>query len=195
VLRTPICRLIHERGAFDSENTTQLAATVLCYSFGLVAYAVTKIQVPTFYALGDTRTPVIGSVCAVLIKICASFAFIALLRSYGIQPFLGLALSTSLAAWIQFSWLGFSLRRRFGSFRGEAVLLTTLKMLLISGVMAVAVHYLQRTLERNWPPQSIWIQIGEMALSIGCGLLIVAVGTHLMRIPEARLWSRFIPGR
>jgi putative peptidoglycan lipid II flippase len=183
-LREPIVRLLFEHGRFDAADTARTAAAVLCYGLGLFAYAVTKIQVPTFYALGDTRTPVLASATAVTIKIGANFAFIAALRRWGGDAFLGLALATSVAAWINFTWLALALRRRVGPFRGEAVGASCLKMLAISAVMGYAAGAFHGWLERAFGGAGLAGEILRLALAILAGLAVVAGGARVLGIRE-----------
>ncbi len=65
VLAEPIVALIFEHGRFTASDTAQTAAALVYYSLGLFAYAGVKVVVPVFYALHDTRYPVIGSFLAV----------------------------------------------------------------------------------------------------------------------------------
>ena len=167
------------------------AAAVLCYAVGLFAYSVTKIQVPTFYALGRTRTPVVASVTAVSCKIAANFLFIWLLGRAGYPPFLGLALSTSLAAWINFGWLAVAVRRALGSFAGEGVVTTAFKMLGISVVMGLACEWLHGTIEGALPGYGVPGEIVRMAIVVAAGIALVGAGSMLLRVREADiLWRR-----
>ena len=61
-------RVIFERGAFTPADTAATAAALQFYAIGLVGYSVVRIVSPTFYALGDSRTPVIVSVVTVLVN-------------------------------------------------------------------------------------------------------------------------------
>jgi len=195
VLCEPIVRVIFERGAFTASDTLQTAAAVACYGIGLYAYSVTKIQVPTFYALGETRLPVIASATAVAVKIAASFALIAFLPSIGLQPFLGLALSTSLAAWINFAVLSWGLNLRVGSLRGHGVISMTLKVAMLAGVMAAACRATAAVLERVAGGGGLLGEILRLVTVIVLGLAIVFAGARAMRIREidgllARIKSR-----
>jgi putative peptidoglycan lipid II flippase len=191
-LRKPIVGLLFEHGEFTGEDTGRTAAAVLCYSLGLFAYALTKIQVPTFYALGDTRTPVLGSVLSVSVKIAANFLLIYLLRRYGGDPFLGLALSTSLAAWVNFIWLGRGLRRHLGSLAEQRVGATYVKMLLISVVAVSLKNLLHGWLERALLVGGLFGEILRLALTIAAGVGVFAIGVRLAGIPESRaLFSIF----
>lgn len=69
ILAEPIIRLIFEHGLFDAEDTRQTAAALKFYSLGLFAYAAVKVIVPVFYALKDTKFPVMGSFLAVAVNL------------------------------------------------------------------------------------------------------------------------------
>ena len=58
VLAHPIVRVMFERKAFMPSDTTATAAALQLYAVGLVGYSIVRIASPTFYALGDSRTPV-----------------------------------------------------------------------------------------------------------------------------------------
>jgi putative peptidoglycan lipid II flippase len=190
-LREPIVRVLFEHGRFDAEDTRRMAATVLCYALGLFAYAMTKIQVPTFYALGDTRTPVIGSVASVTAKIAATLLLIVLLRRLGADPFLGLALSTSLAAWVNFGWLGIRLRNRVGRLDRYGVLPTCIKMLVLSMLMGALCALAHAGLERWVTGGGFGGDVARLAAAIAVGLACVAVGVRMMDLPESRLLQLF----
>lgn len=183
-LREPIVRVIFEHGQFDAHATSRTAAAVLCYALGLFAYAVTKIQVPTFYALGEARTPVVSSVFAVTLKIAASFALITALPLAGVDPFLGLALSTSLAAWVNFVWLDRALRRRIGKMRGEGVLRTTLQMAGLSACLGGACHLVQSWLEHAMGGGGLPGDLARLALSIAVGGGVWLLGIWWLAPPE-----------
>ncbi len=193
VLRGPVVRLLFEHGEFTPLASAQTAAAVLCYALGLFAYSVTKIQVPTFYALGETATPVKASVSAVLAKIATSlFLVFVVFPAIEIEPFLGLAISTSLAAWINFSWLGLALRRRIGPLRGEQILATSLKMGGLSVVMGFACHAFHDLGETLLPGEGILVQIVRVGTTVFLGVAIVAAGIRWLDLPEGnRLLARF----
>jgi putative peptidoglycan lipid II flippase len=185
-LREPIVRVLFQHGEFDPASTRATAAALLCYSVGLYAYTVTKIQVPTFYALGDTRVPVIASTSAVGVKLAANAAFVFALPAFGIPPFLGLALSTSVAAWTNFGILGGGLRRRAGSIAGHGVVRTTLAMAAIAAATGLASAGVHALALRRLPGDALGVAIVRLALAVAAGLLVTAIGAYALRIPEAR---------
>ena len=191
-LRVPIIRVIFEHGRFTAESTLETAAAVLCYSLGLYAYSVTKIQAPTFYALGTPRVPVIASAIAVAVKVVASLILLQLFPRWGFSAFLALAFTTSLAAWVNFAVLSAGLRRAVGSFAGRAVVSSTFKMAGLSAFMGLGVHYLHRALERSLGGGGFGGELGRLLLAVAAGGLITLIGVRALKIPEAdRLLSRF----
>jgi putative peptidoglycan lipid II flippase len=190
-LREPIVRVLFEHGRFGPEDTRRTAAAVLCYALGLFAYALTKILVPTFYALGDTRAPVRASVSAIAVKIATNLGLIYVLQRVGWDPFLGLALSTSLAAWVNVGWLGLGLRRHMGRLAGHRLMETQVKMLALSLVTGATSALVHAALERwtgggGWPGEA-----ARLGAAIGGGMLCVALGIRAVDLPESRdLFSR-----
>jgi putative peptidoglycan lipid II flippase len=185
-LREPIIQVIFEHGRFDHASTLNTAAALLCYALGLYAYAVTKIQVPTFYALGDTRVPVVASTSAVLAKLAANGAFVFALPKLGVNPFLGLALSTSVAAWTNFGILAWGLRKRAGSIAGHGVVRATCAMALVSLVMGLGCGGAHAALLRFVPGGGEAGEIARLGIAVAVGVATAGAGALALRVPEAR---------
>ena len=58
LLRAPVVSVLFKRGAFDEHSVALTAWALLWYSLGLVSHSVLEIIVRAFYAMQDTRTPV-----------------------------------------------------------------------------------------------------------------------------------------
>ena len=61
VLATPIVRLIFERGRFTPDDTAATAVALMCYAPGLIGYSAVKLVSSSFYAMGNSRIPLIAS--------------------------------------------------------------------------------------------------------------------------------------
>ncbi|UCE87664.1 MAG: polysaccharide biosynthesis C-terminal domain-containing protein, partial [Deltaproteobacteria bacterium] len=146
------------------------------------------------YALGETRTPAMASVGSVGVKIGASFLLIHLFRRVGIDAFLGLALATSLAAWINLGSLGLGLRRRLGRMRGLGIVPTYLKMLVLSAVMGWGCALFHGGLERWLGGGGLAGAATRLGATIALGIGLHAAGLLLLDLPEGRslfsLWRR-----
>lgn len=131
VLGRPIVALIFEHGKFTNFDTVQTADALAAYSLGLAGYAAVKVLSPAFYALKDARTPMLVSLGSIVINY---FMNSLLVRRYG---HVGLALSTSVVALVNFVLLLFFMRRKLGRIEGHHLLQTFLKICAASFIMAV----------------------------------------------------------
>ncbi len=96
LLASPIVDVIFRRGRFVEADVTKTALAVVFFALGLYAAAGVKIVTQAFYALHDTRTPVVVATfdLAVFWVLCVWLA----------KPMLhaGVALATSAGFWINF---------------------------------------------------------------------------------------------
>ena len=93
VLASPLVALLFERGAFTSEDTKATGYTLAAFAIGLPAYVLIKILSTPFFAHQDTKTPMKVAIAAVGLNFILNCLFI------GPLSYVGLALSTALAAW------------------------------------------------------------------------------------------------
>ena len=102
----PIIHTVFEHGAFKRADTFAVAPALLAFASGLPAFSLSKVFQPGFYAREDTRTPMRFAVISVLVNVLGSLI---LSRFIG---HVGIALATSLAAWVNAILLGITLGRR-----------------------------------------------------------------------------------
>ena len=107
-LSNPIITLLFERGAFTSAATLATAQALVAYTVGLPAASCIRTLASGFYALEDTRTPVIVATATMILNILLALLLMRPLSHNG------LALAVSLSAWFNLVWLGILLRRRIG---------------------------------------------------------------------------------
>ncbi len=178
-LGVPIVRLIFERGRFQPSDTDAVAIALMGYAPGLVGYSAVKVLGPTFYALRESRTPVIVSVTAVLMNALLS---VLLARSFG---FVGLSLGTALASLLNAGLLLLLLRRRLGPI-GIGQLASTLgRITLASAVMAAAAWALHHWLATEvLVGQGLVHQLVRVGSSIGVALVVLVVMARLLRLEE-----------
>ncbi len=189
VLAHPIVELIFERGRFSSDDTTHTAYALVCYSLGLFSYSCVKIYVPTFYALGDTRTPVRSSILAVATNISVNLALIAVLPSG--YRYLGLATGTSLSMGLNNALLAYSFGARLGSLQTYKVASTIGKNLVAAGVMGVVVYALNYWFHSTWESMETLLLAVSVSSAIAVGVLVYFVCCWLLGVGEIRyIFSR-----
>ncbi len=111
LLRVPLIEVLYHRGSFTSESTMSVAYALQFFLLGLTSHAVVEVAVRAFYALHDTRTPVIIGILTVLLNIGLSIWWVRFL------DFGGPALANSVATTVEMLLLLWWLRRRLLSLR------------------------------------------------------------------------------
>lgn len=89
-----IMRALFVRGAFTDADAVAAGRTLAAYAIGLLPFVLIRSAVATFFARGDTATPVLAALIAAAVNI----GFKILLMGPLAQ--VGLALATSIGAWI-----------------------------------------------------------------------------------------------
>jgi putative peptidoglycan lipid II flippase len=112
-LAGPIVGLLFQRGQFGAEAAAATSLALIAYAVGLPAFSASRIAAQTFYALGDTRTPVWLGFAAVAANVALALALMWPLGHAG------LALASSLAAYVNLLGLGWRLRVRLGPIGGR----------------------------------------------------------------------------
>ena len=177
VLATPIVRLIYEHGRFTPIDTAATAAALAFYAPGLVGYSAVKLISPAFYALGNSRIPVIASGVSIGVNILLN---VVLLRALGHR---GLALGTALAALTNAGILVFLLHDRLRGIDGPRLITTVAKISLASLVMAVAAYQTERALHVVMGDSTL-LQAVRVFAAIAVGLVVLAASAQLLRIEE-----------
>ena len=93
VLGEPVIRLFFERDQFNAESTSATAYALVFFAIGLAGHATVEIVDRVFYALHDTRSPVLVAVSAIGLNVVLSLVLMQTPLNYG-----GLALANSIAA-------------------------------------------------------------------------------------------------
>jgi putative peptidoglycan lipid II flippase len=89
-----IMRALFMRGAFTAADAVAAGQTLAAYAFGLLPFVLIRSTVATFFARGDTATPVKAALIAAAVNIAFKFLLMGPLAQ------VGLALATSIGAWI-----------------------------------------------------------------------------------------------
>ncbi len=180
--RTPLVRLLLERGEFTAQSTALTTTALAFYSLALIGHSTVEILARAFYALHDTRTPVIVGVSTMGLNVVLSL----ILR--GPLAHGGLALANTIAITLEMTLLFILLSRRIGGLDWQGLSTTTLKTTLASVAMGAAL---------------IWIagQFGgysKYLVGIGgllVGALIFLLVAFVLRTPELATLTRLLPGR
>jgi putative peptidoglycan lipid II flippase len=174
VIAGPILRTVFQHGAFQASDTAAVAPTVAAFALGLPAYSLSKVFQPGFYARGDTRTPMRFALISVVVNIVGSITFSHFLGHIGI------ALATSLAAWINALQLYFRLRSldHFGFDEDSRFKLP--RMVLSTLVMAAVLFDLNLFLGANFTNgASVFSSLWGLGALVGAGIVSYFAASEL----------------
>jgi putative peptidoglycan lipid II flippase len=179
----PIVRVLYERGAFTAEATHNTALALMAISLGLPAFVLNKALQPGFFAREDTVTPFKYSVITVIADITICLVFFWWLHRWGIG-FVGIALGTGLAAWINSALLYRTLRQR-GFLVLDARLKRNLPRLLVANAAMAVVLVGGQQMLAPWLSGAEHERIGSLALLLGAAalvyfLLVVGLGAYTL---------------
>lgn len=110
-----IMRALFARGAFTTADAAAAGSTLAAYSVGLLPFVLLRSFTAPFYARGDTATPVKAALLAAAINIALKVVLMEPLAQ------VGLALATSVGAWINLSLLAILARRQGFAVSGAAI--------------------------------------------------------------------------
>ena len=122
LLRQPLIMMLYQRGAFDQHSTELVSWALLWYAAGLVGHCLVEVLARSFYAMHDTRTPVVVGAGAMGLNVGFSILFSAWFTRLGWMPHGGLALANSLATALEAGGLLYLMRRRLAGLEGTRLL-------------------------------------------------------------------------
>lgn len=182
VLGEPLVRLLTEREAWTAQATAGTAWALAFFAVGVAGHALLEVLSRAFYALGDTRTPVIIGIISLVMNIVLSIVFIQFIgdpTSLARGPIAGLALANSVTTLVEAGVLWFLLHQRLKDSLGSRILLQRVaRMVLGAACMGLGVWAIVGAL--NTAPTLVIVGVGGLA-----GVFIYFALTATLRLPEA----------
>jgi putative peptidoglycan lipid II flippase len=179
VLGDSIVGAIYQMGKFTATDTRQTAWALSCYAIGLAGYAAAKVLNPAFYALGDSRTPMLVSLCSIGINLAVATSMIYIVG----LGHASLALSTSAVAIFSSVALFLVMGRRLGGIHGRNLWRTFSQVAIASAAMGGMV-WLSSRLVTEWLGTTKLARLIDLMVSIPLGLLVLYLGCRVLRISE-----------
>ncbi len=109
---------LYQTGEFKQDGAFYIWGVLAGSSIGLLAATLGRLYSSTYYALRDTRTPLLYAIVHVVLATVLGYIFaLPLPRYFGFEPkwgVVGLTVSASIAAWIEFVLLRRTLNNRIG---------------------------------------------------------------------------------
>ena len=178
-----IVGLLFGRGAFTLEAIKMTGNALFYYSIGMIAVGLRSILSITFYALQDTKTPMINATIAVILNIVLN---VILSKYLGIG---GLALATSISAIVGAGLLIINLRRKTGAFGLKEISKSFIKVCIASILMGFialgSYNFISQSLRENL----------ALIIAIAIGAIVYGILVYLMRVPEVERTLELMRGK
>ncbi len=191
VLARPIAAVFFQYGLFSSEAADRTASALAFFSIGLTGHIVVHVLTRAFYAMQDTRVPVLWAIVAVAINV----PLMAILSGpMGVE---GLALALSISASLEVVGLIWALRRRIDSIEEAQVLRSAARSLLAAALAAVVMLGGLLAMQA-WSPDLLADgvgRIGALAVLVGAGALVYLVAAAAMGSEELTQVRAYLGGR
>lgn len=180
VLSNPIVKILFQRGAFDSKATNMTAIALVFYSIGLIGFGLRDILGKVFYAIQDTKTPMINGAISMILNIVLNLL---LIKPMG---HVGLAFATSISAIVCILLLFYSLSKKIGYFGQDKIIKNTLKSIVASIVMGIITYYGHKLLCSTLESGLIY-EIIALLGSIILGVIVYGLLIVLLKVEEVRV--------
>ncbi len=177
-----IAAVLYQTGRFTRADTIYVWTILAGSAVGLLASTLGRLYSSTYYALRDTKTPLVYAIVRVVLTTILGYLFsIPLPRALGLDPRLGaagLTISAGLAGWVEFVLLRRSLNRRIGR---TGLSFTYTAKLWVGALASVVVGWGLKVLVAGWHP----IPLAVVVLG-GYGVTYFGVG-YLFGLTQARI--------
>ena len=187
LLRRPLVVMVYQRNAFDEISTNFVVWALVWYAAGLVGHCIVEIISRAFYALHDTKTPVLVGIAAMSLNLVLSLLFSYLFKQIGWMPHGGLALANSLATALESVGLLYLMRRKLKGLEGRNIWQGVLQAVIASAAMTAVLLLWLRFAPFT---SSILLTLGGVA----GGGLIYAAGLWLQKTRELQSGLDFALG-
>ena len=163
VIPYPIISTLFQHGAFTAEDANLTALSLAGFAIGIPGYVLVRVLQPGYFARENTKTPMLIAGVTVIVNIVFS---IILFDSLG---HIGIAIATSIAAWVNVALLLFGLRNFW---KPDARLKSRMpKIFIASIIMGSLLWILHQTIKEMFN-HDFWLRLGGVSILVIFGITI-----------------------
>ncbi len=170
LLSKDVIGIIYEHGKFTHDKTLITAATLSCYSVGMIGLAYNEIMSKTFFSMKNSKTPMISALVSMLANIVMAYLFYDKIGVYG------LALATAGGSTVNALLNFVAYRKKQGRLFAKEDLADIIKTFISGAVMAVVVIVVSRLTDGIYPGGTVgYIFHGAVCGVVGLLVYLVSV--------------------
>jgi putative peptidoglycan lipid II flippase len=189
ILRVPVVRLIYGTFNFPWEATLVTSRLIAIIALSITAQALVQLLIRSFYALKDTKTPLLVALGDVIlyVSLSAMFIFLTPLGVYGI------ALATTLTAGFELLLYLFLLNNKVVGFITQDFWIPQLKIIVASFFMAVFLYLPFRIFDELIFDTSRTIELIALTVTTSSiGVLVYVYFAILLDIKELAMMKKVV---
>ena len=203
ILRAQIVRVILGTGEFSWADTRLTAAALGLFSLSIFAQGLIPLISRAFYALQNTKTPVLVSLFSIILNICFSFFFVwilsgsnifsslfsNILKLKGIKEIaiLGLPLAFSLANIVNFAILLKLFAKKISWWRPTAILKSFSKIILAVLLMSLVTYSFLYILNLFLDTHTFIGIFLQGVLAAIAGIMVYCLAAFLLEVEEMKM--------
>ena len=165
---------IYQRGEFVPETTLQVSKALRFFALGLPAFVMIKVLTPAFFARENTKSPMIYAAISAFINITLGLY---LFKTIGFE---GLALATSIAAWVNVACLSFVLLKK-AHWRPDRRLLTRSPRIFLASLLMGLGLWAMRPYVPDFAEINLIMDFLILLVLCGLGGIIYAIAAIILR--------------
>ena len=182
MLAGPLLTTLFQYNAFTTNDAEMATGSLMAYAIGLLGFILVKVLSPGFFARQDIRTPVRIGIVAMVANLIFNLVLVWPLAH------VGLALATSLSAFVNAGLLYLLLCRQ-GVYTPEAGWIKLLvQIVLANGVMAALLWWGASDME-EWFSWSGGERAKHLLLWVGAGMVAYLLTLLLVGVKPRSLWQ------
>ncbi|MFC7338147.1 murein biosynthesis integral membrane protein MurJ [Haloferula chungangensis] len=164
---------IYDRGQFaENEALIPVSMALAAFALGLPAYVLVKVLQAGYFARENTKSPMKIAAVTVTVNAVASLAL------FPLVGFIGIAIATTLAGWVNVALLVYGLRGSIGlTARRKSQLL---RILLASLAMGAFLHFTYPTMAA-WFAGPEWQKVSAMLILVAGGGVVYGVSAIALK--------------
>lgn len=203
LLRIQIVRLVLGTGKFGWLETRLTAASLGVFCLAIFANSLIPVLTRAFFAIQDTKTPVVIGIISMIINVFFSFLFVFLLSSSDFFKrifqlllkienidnieIIGLPLALSTALLVQFLLLLLYFRKKIGGFQIKEISNSFFKFVVAGIVMCFFAYFIRQVSAIFVDMEKFWGIFVQFFLSASVGIGIFLLFTLILKSPEIKI--------
>jgi putative peptidoglycan lipid II flippase len=184
----PVISVIFMHGKFNYNDAVLTYYSLVTASIGIIFVSALRIATPAFYAMKDTRTPVIAAAVSLVINVVAGYTLMHTPLKHA-----GLTLANTISAIVQMSIMLVLLNKKTGGIDVKRILTSLVKFIIASAVMAALVVWIGSF--ADWKHGTMMIKSIFLGIIVFAGGGVYFIMCYLLRADEMMYFVRRIRSR